>query len=232
LSQGARVLVVDDEPQIRRFLRTGLGGHAYAVLEASTGNGALDQVAASKPDLLILDLGLPDIDGVELIKRLREWSQVPIIVLSVREREQDKIGALDAGADDYLTKPFGIGELLARMRVALRHVSPTGEEPTFQTGELKVDLARRIVTVAEREVKLTPTEYSIFKFLVAHAGKVVTHQQLLRGVWGPEYQNESHYVRVYVGQLRQKLERDPARPRYILTEPGVGYRLRVDEMNI
>ncbi len=232
MSLGARVLVVDDEPQIRRFLRTGLGGHAFEVLEAATGNAALDQVAAAKPDLLILDLGLPDLDGVEVIKRLREWSQVPIIVLSVREREQDKIAALDAGADDYLTKPFGIGELLARMRVALRHISPTGEEPIFQTGELKVDLARRLVSIEAREVRLTPTEYSILKFLVAHAGKVVTHQQLLRGVWGPEYQSESHYVRVYVGQLRQKLEHDPARPRYILTEPGVGYRLRVDEMNL
>ncbi len=231
MSDGPRVLVVDDEPQIRRFLRTALNGHGYSIVEATTGNGGLDQVANSKPDLVILDLGLPDLDGIEVICRLREWSQVPIVVLSVREREQDKIAALDAGADDYLTKPFGIGELLARVRVALRHVAPTSEEPVFQTGELKVDLAHRLVMLADHEIRLTPTEYSILKFLVGHAGKVVTHQQLLRGVWGPEYQNESHYIRVYVGQLRHKLEKDPARPHYILTEPGVGYRLRVDEMS-
>ncbi len=230
MSNGARILIIDDEPQIRRFLRTGLHGHGYQVLEAANGNGGLDQVASSKPDLVILDLGLPDLDGVEVIRNVRQWSQVPIIVLSVREREQDKIAALDAGADDYLTKPFGMGELLARLRVALRHVLPASEEPVFQTGDLVVDLARRRVTVGDREVRLTPTEYSILKFLVGHAGKVVTHQQLLRGVWGPEYQNEAHYVRVYVGQMRHKIEADPARPRYILTEPGVGYRLRVDEM--
>ncbi|MGB8647813.1 MAG: response regulator [Anaerolineae bacterium] len=231
MSAGPRVLVIDDESQIRRFLRTGLGGHGYEVIEANAGNSGLDQVAAAKPDLVILDLGLPDMDGVEVIQRLREWSQVPIIILSVREREQDKIAALDAGADDYLVKPFGIGELLARIRVALRHGAPTAEEPVFHTGALQVDLARRLVTIEGREVKLTPTEYSILKFMVAHAGKVVTHQQLLRGVWGPEYEQEAHYVRVYVGQLRQKLESNPARPRYILTEPGVGYRLKVDEMN-
>ncbi len=231
MSEGPRVLVIDDEPQIRRFLRTGLSGHNYVVLEAATGNAGLDLFANSKPDLVILDLGLPDMDGVDVICHVREWSQVPILVLSVREREQDKIAALDAGADDYLTKPFGIGELFARMRAALRHATPTAEEPVFQTGDLKVDLARRLVTVADQEVRLTPTEYSILKFMVGHAGKVVTHQQLLRGVWGPEYQSELHYVRVYVGQLRHKIERDPARPRYILTEPGVGYRLRVDEMN-
>ncbi len=228
---GPRVLVIDDEGQIRRFLRTGLQGHGYLVLEASSGNAGLDQIANAKPDLVILDLGLPDMDGVEVIRHLREWSQVPVIILSVREREQDKIAALDAGADDYLTKPFGIGELLARMRVALRRSTQVAEEPIFRTGELKVDLARRLVTIGEREIKLTPTEYGILKYLVAHAGKVVTHQQLLRGVWGPEYQNEAHYVRVYVGQLRQKLERDSARPHYILTEPGVGYRLRVDELS-
>ena len=231
MSDGSRVLVVDDEPQIRRFLRTGLSGHGYVIAEATTGNAGLDQAANLKPDLVILDLGLPDVDGVDVICRLREWSQVPIIVLSVREQEQDKIAALDAGADDYLTKPFGIGELLARIRVALRHGTPATEEPVFQTGELRVDLARRWVTLGDREIRLTPTEYSILKFLIGHAGKVVTHQQLLRGVWGPEYQEESHYIRVYVGQLRHKLEKDPARPQYILTEPGVGYRLRVDEMN-
>ncbi len=231
MTNAGRILVIDDEPQIRRFLRTGLAGHGYAVTEAPAGESGLDLAASHKPDVVILDMGLPDLDGVEVIRRLREWSQVPVIVLSVREREQDKIAALDAGADDYLTKPFGIGELLARIRVALRRTAPPEEEPVFQTGELRVDLARRWVTLGSQEVRLTPTEYSILKFLVGHAGKVVTHQQLLRGVWGPEYQKESHYVRVYVGQLRHKLERDPARPEYILTEPGVGYRLRVDEMN-
>ncbi len=231
MSFGPRILVIDDEPQIRRFLRNGLSGHGYQILEAATGNAGMDQVATGKPDVVILDLGLPDIDGLEVIRHLREWSRVPIIILSAREHEQDKIAALDAGADDYLTKPFGVGELIARIRVALRHVAPDSEEPVFKTGDLKVDLARRLVTVADQEVRLTPTEYELIKFLVAHAGKVVTHQQLLRGVWGPEYQNESHYVRVYVGQLRHKIESDPARPRYILTEPGVGYRLRVDEMN-
>ncbi len=231
MNGGPRVLIIDDESQIRRFLRTSLGGHGYNVVEAATGNAGLDQVASFKPDVVILDLGLPDLDGVEVISRLRAWTQVPVIVLSVREREEDKVAALDAGADDFLTKPFGIGELLARMRVALRHIAPSAEEPVFTTGELRVDLARRLITVGGQEVRLTPTEYSILKFMVAHAGKVVTHQQLLRGVWGPEYQNESHYVRVYVGQLRHKIERDPARPRYILTEPGVGYRLRVDEMS-
>ncbi len=231
MTEGPRVLIIDDEPQIRRFLRNGLSGHDYTVLEAATANAGLDLVAGSKPDLVILDLGLPDMDGVQVIGQVREWSQVPIIVLSVREREQDKIAALDAGADDYLTKPFSIEELFARMRVALRHSAPAAEEPIFQTGDLKVDLARRLVTVADQEVRLTPTEYSILKFMIGHAGKVVTHQQLLRGVWGPEYQTELHYVRVYVGQLRHKIETDPARPRFILTEPGVGYRLRVDEMN-
>jgi two-component system KDP operon response regulator KdpE len=231
MSDGARVLVVDDEPQIRRFLRSSLGGHGFQVIEANTGRDAIEQAASAKPDLIILDLGLPDMDGVEVIRRIREWSQVHITVLSVREREQEKIAALDVGADDYLTKPFGIGELLARMRVALRHATPTGEEPMFQTLDLRVDLLRRHVTIGEREVKLTPTEYSILKFLIAHAGKVITHQQLLREVWGPAYMNEAHYVRVYMGQLRHKIEPDPARPRYILTEPGVGYRLRVDEMS-
>jgi two-component system KDP operon response regulator KdpE len=229
MSEGIRVLVVDDEPQIRRFLRASLTGHDYQVIEAATGQEALNQVVSAKPDLVILDLGLPDMDGLEVLRRVREWSQVPIVVLSVREREQDKIAALDAGADDYLTKPFGVGELLARLRTAMRHTLPAEQEPTFQTGELKVDLARRQVWVANHEVKLTPTEYAILKYLVAHAGKVVTHQQLLREVWGPAYVDEPHYVRVYVGQLRHKIEADPAQPRYILTETGVGYRLRMED---
>ena len=229
MSEGMRVLVVDDESQIRRFLRASLTGHDYQVVEAANGHDALQQVVAAKPDLMILDLGLPDMDGLEILKRVREWSKMPIIVLSVREREQDKIAALDAGADDYLTKPFGVGELLARMRTAMRHTLPTEQESTFQSGELRIDFARRQVWVANREIKLTPTEYEILKYLAANAGKVVTHQQLLRQVWGPAYVNEPHYVRVYVGQLRHKIETDPAQPQYILTEPGVGYRLRVQD---
>jgi two-component system KDP operon response regulator KdpE len=229
MSEGALVLVVDDEPQIRRFLRASLSGHDYEVIEAATGQDALNQIVTAKPDLVILDLGLPDMDGVQVLKQVREWSKVPIVVLSVREREQDKIAALDAGADDYLTKPFGVGELLARLRTAMRHGLPAGEEPTFQTGDLKVDLARRKVWIANREIKLTPTEYSILKYLVAHAGKVVTHRQLLHEVWGPAYVDEPHYVRVYVGQLRHKIEQDPAQPRYLLTETVVGYRLQVEE---
>lgn len=229
MSVGARVLVVDDEPQIRRFLRASLSGHDYQVIEAATGKDALEQIVSAKPDLVILDLGLPDMDGLQVLRQVREWSKAPIVVLSVREREQDKIAALDAGADDYLTKPFGVGELLARLRTAMRHVLPAEEEPTFQTGDLKVDLARRKVWIADREIKLTPTEYSILKYLVAHAGKVVTHRQLLHEVWGPAYVDEPHYVRVYVGQLRHKIEEDPAQPRYLLTETGVGYRLQVEE---
>jgi two-component system KDP operon response regulator KdpE len=229
MSEGALVLVVDDEPQIRRFLRASLSGHNYQILEAATGQDALNQIVAAKPDLVILDLGLPDLDGIQVIQRVRAWSQVPIVVLSVREREQDKIAALDAGADDYLTKPFGVGELLARLRTALRHVLPAEEEPIFRTGDLTVDLARRMVWVGEREVKLTPTEYTILKYLIAHAGKVVTHPQLLREVWGPAFVNEPHYVRVYVGQLRHKIEENPAQPRYLVTETGVGYRLRVED---
>jgi two-component system KDP operon response regulator KdpE len=229
MSEGALVLVVDDEPQIRRFLRASLSGHGYRVIEAATGQEALNEMTSGKPDLMILDLGLPDMDGLQVLARVREWSQVPILVLSVREREQDKIAALDAGADDYLTKPFGVGELLARLRTAVRHGLPAGQEPTFETGELKVDLARRQVWVANREVKLTPTEYALLRYLVAHAGKVVTHRQLLHDVWGPAYVDEPHYVRVYVGQLRHKIEQDPAQPRYLLTETGVGYRLQVQD---
>lgn len=226
MSDGVRVLVVDDESQIRRFLRTSLRAHGFDTSEATTASEALEQSAAIKPDLVILDLGLPDSDGVQLIYQLREWAQFPILVLSVRDREQDKIAALDAGADDYLTKPFGIGELLARMRATLRRITPLNDEPIFQMGELRVDLARRRVKRGDAEIRLTPTEYAILKYLITYAGKVVTHRQLLRAVWGPAYENESQYVRVYVGQLRQKLERDPARPAYIQTEPGVGYRLR------
>jgi two-component system KDP operon response regulator KdpE len=222
-----RVLVVDDEPQIRRLLRVSLTAQGYHLIEASTGEQALTQTATEYPDLVILDLGLPDMDGQEVVRRLREWTDVPIIILSVRDREKDKVRAFDEGADDYVTKPFGMSELMARMRAALRHrLQSETKDPVFRAGDLLVDLARRAVIVAGREVKLTPKQYDLLRVLVAHAGKVLTHQQLLRQVWGPGYSEETQYLRVYIGQLRQKIEPDLARPRYILTEPGVGYRLR------
>jgi len=223
-----RVLVVDDEPPIRRFLRAALAAHGYEVFEARNGQEALSAVTAQRPDLLILDLGLPDMEGLEVTRRLREWSKIPIIILSVREGEADKVATLDAGADDYLTKPFGVGELLARMRVAMRRTVPAADEPAFTTGELKVDLASRMVTVAGQEVQLTPTEYDLLRALVTHAGKVMTHRQLLRQVWGVAYEQETHILRVNISNLRRKIEADPTRPRYIHTEPGVGYRLRTD----
>jgi two-component system, OmpR family, KDP operon response regulator KdpE len=225
-----RILIVDDEPQIRRFLRTTLSAHGYRVIEASCGREAMTLTATERPELMLLDLGLPDIEGLEVIHRLREWSTVPIIVVSVRGQEAKKIEALDSGADDYVTKPFGMGELLARIRAALRHrLQAEVDDPVFRSAGLTVDLTRRIVTVDGREVKLTPKEYDLLRVLVTHAGKVITHQHLLREVWGPGSVHETHYLRVYIGQLRQKLEPDPAQPRYILTEPGVGYRLRMDE---
>jgi two-component system KDP operon response regulator KdpE len=226
---GALVLVVDDEPQLRRFLRATLPAHGYRVVEAETAAQALQEAASRGPDLILLDLGLPDLDGVEVTRRLREWSATPIVVLSARDQERDKIEALDAGADDYLTKPFGTGELLARIRVALRHASaPENALPVFEQEALKVDLGTRRVFVEGREVRLTRTEYRLLALLVKHAGKVVTHRQLLKEVWGPGSVDHTHYLRVYMGQLRHKLEADPARPRYLQTETGVGYRLRAD----
>ena len=223
------MLVVDDEQAIRRFLRVALTSQAYTVIEAASGQDALSDAVTHKPDIVILDLGLPDIDGVEVTRLLRQWTQIPIIILSVRGSESDKIAALDAGADDYLTKPFGVGELLARLRAALRRVAqPTGE-PVFTSGDLKVDLARRLVTVAGREVQLTPTEYELLRVLVTHAGKVLTHRHLLREVWGAEYGEEFHMLHVNISNLRRKIEPDPARPQFIITEPGVGYRLRTSE---
>jgi two-component system, OmpR family, KDP operon response regulator KdpE len=224
------VLVVDDEPQVRRFLRASLPHQGYRLIEATTGEEALREASTRGPDAILLDLGLPDLDGVEVTRRLREWSTVPIVVLSARGQESDKIEALDAGADDYLTKPFGIGELLARLRVALRHSSRAGasEEPVFEHGDLRVDLATQRVFSRGQEVRLTRTEYRLLAQLVKHAGKVLTHRQLLKDVWGPGSVNESHYLRVYMGQLRHKLEEDPARPRHLVTEIGVGYRLKVD----
>ncbi|HXV43739.1 MAG TPA: response regulator [Anaerolineae bacterium] len=227
-SPGVRVLVVDDERAIRRFLQVSLTAHGHNIFEASNGQEALEAVVAHRPDIIILDLGLPDLDGIEVIRRLREWTQTPIIILSVREHETDKIAALDAGADDYLTKPFSAGELMARLRVALRHAAQPHDTPIFNSGELTVDLARRVVSVAGREVQLTPTEYDLLKLLVNHAGKMLTHHQLLRQVWGMGYEDETHLLRVNISNLRHKIEADPARPTYILTEPGVGYRLRID----
>jgi two-component system KDP operon response regulator KdpE len=224
-------VVIEDEPPIRRFLRATLDGQGYRVFEAGTGEAGLVEAATRQPDVVIVDLGLPDIDGLEVIRRLREWSTVPIVVLSARGQEQDKIAALDVGADDYLSKPFGVGELLARMRVALRHAARFGQEAgesSFTQGDLSVDLARRRVLMHGQEVHLTPIEYRLLTSLVRHAGKVLTHRQLLREVWGPSHTGETHHLRVHMAQLRRKLEVDSARPRYLLTEPGVGYRLAVD----
>ncbi len=224
--KGLRVLVVDDERAIRRFLRTSLSAYDYAVYEASTGQEALTAVIANRPDLLILDLGLPDMDGIEVIRQLREWTHLPIVVLSVREREADKVSALDAGADDYLTKPFGIGELMARLRVAVRRTTQPEQEPVFSLDGLEVDLAHRRVTSQGNEVQLTPTEYDLLRVMVLNAGKVLTHRQLLRQVWGMGYEDEMHLLRVNISNLRRKIEPEPSRPHFVTTEPGVGYRLR------
>lgn len=226
MTTNQRVLVVDDEASIRRYLRAALGAQGLTVYETANGLEAIKAVLSHRPDIIILDLGLPDIDGIEVTRRLREWSQTPIIVLSVREAEQDKIAALDAGADDYLTKPFGTGELLARMRVALRKQTANPSEPVFRSAGLMVDFSRRVVMVNEIEIQLTPTEYDLLKILVTHAGKVITHRQLLRQVWGEGY-DDMHILRVNISNLRGKLEPDPSRPTYIHTEPGVGYRLKV-----
>jgi two-component system KDP operon response regulator KdpE len=225
------LLLIEDEPQMRRFLRAALGAQDYRLVEAATAREGLAQAASRNPDVILLDLGLPDRDGLEVARELREWSAAPIIVLSARGREQDKVAALDLGADDYLTKPFGVEELLARIRVALRHAAlPPGSppEPVFEAGDLRVDLVRREVRRGGQEVHLTPTEYKLLTFMVRHAGKVITHRQLLKEVWGVNYADQSHYVRVYMAQLRQKLEADPARPRLLVTEPGVGYRLKAE----
>ncbi|MGB7539020.1 MAG: response regulator transcription factor [Anaerolineales bacterium] len=220
-----RILVVDDEAPIRRYLRVVLGAQGYTLLEAASGQEALNAVPAGRPDLIILDLGLPDIDGVEVTRRLREWSQTPIIILSVREAETDKIAALDAGADDYLVKPFGTGELLARIRASLRRQADEATEPILQSGTLRMDLSLRLVTMENREISLTPTEYDLLRVLMRNAGKVITHRHLLRLVWGPVYEDEMHLLRVNVSNLRRKLEPDPSSPSVIRTEPGVGYRL-------
>jgi two-component system KDP operon response regulator KdpE len=224
------LVLIEDEPQIRRFLRATLTGQGYRLFEAATAADGLVEVASRQPDVVIVDLGLPDLDGLEVIRRLREWSKVPVIVLSARGQERDKVTALDAGADDYVSKPFSAGELLARLRVALRHAAGAAHEESapFKVGELEVDLLRRHVTVSGAEVRLTPIEYKLLTTLVRYAGRVVTHQQLLREVWGPTHDDQSHYVRVYMAHLRHKIEAQPARPRYLLTEPGVGYRLAAE----
>lgn len=225
---GQRVLVVDDENAIRRYLRTALTAQGFTVYEAASGEEAVNAVLSDRPDIIILDLGLPDFDGIEVTRRLREWSQTPIIILSVREAENDKIAALDAGADDYLTKPFGTGELMARMRVAMRRLANKSNEPVIQVDDLKMDLSCRLVTVKDQEIPLTPTEYDILRLLMQNAGKVITHRQLLRQVWGTAYESEMHLLRVNISNLRRKIETDPARPHYLVTESGVGYRLRIE----
>jgi two-component system, OmpR family, KDP operon response regulator KdpE len=230
-ASGPLVLIVEDEPQMRRFLGTTLRAHGFVVTEAASAREGLVQTAGRNPDLILLDLGLPDRDGLDVTREIRRSARTPIIVLSARGREQDKVAALDLGADDYLTKPFGVSELLARIRVALRHSVPdaTADQPVFRTGELRVDLVRREVFRGDERAHLTPNEYKLLSALIRHAGRVVTHRQLLQEVWGANYAEQTHYLRVYMAQLRHKLERDPTRPRLLTTEPGVGYRLRDGE---
>ena len=223
---GLRVLIVDDEISIRRFLQVALNGQGFIVSEAASGNEAINLLILQKPDLVILDLGLPDIDGIEVTKRLREWSQIPIVILSVREQETEKVAALDAGADDYLTKPFGMGELLARIRTVLRRQNLGSSEPVFSIGNLVIDYANRLVKVADQEIQLTPTEYDILRSLAISSGRVLTNRHLLHQVWGDGY-DDLHILRVNISNLRHKIEPDPSRPTYIHTEPGVGYRLKI-----
>ena len=230
MSSQSTILIVDDEPPIRRFLRTSLAAQDYRVVEADTGIAALTRIAEEHPDLIVLDLGLPDIDGIELIRRIRQTVETPIVVLSVRDDEKGKVQALDLGASDYVTKPFGAAELLARVRAALRHrLLEQGERPIFKLKDLEVDLVRRIVTRRQERIHLTPKEYELLRHLIAHAGKVLTHKHLLREIWGPAHVEDSDYLRSYVRMLRSKIEDDPARPQLLLTEPGVGYRLEMLE---
>ena len=231
MTQEATIVLIEDESEIRRFLRTTLPGHGFRVYEATTGQGGLIEVKTRNPDIILLDLGLPDVDGIDVIRQVREWTPTPIIVLSAREQEQQKVTALDQGADDYVTKPFGINELLARIRTALRHAArPDGAETNsyFTFGKVRVELGRRQVFVADKEIHLTQIEYKLLTTLVRHAGRVVTHRQLLKEVWGPLQVEESHYLRVYMRQLRNKLESNPAHPKFLVTELGVGYRLRTE----
>jgi two-component system KDP operon response regulator KdpE len=226
--QKTKILIVDDEHAIRRFLRTSLEAHGYEVHETANGEDAILKTINVRPDLIILDLGLPGIGGVEVTRRIREWTQTPIVILSVQDQDADKIEALDAGADDYLTKPFSVGELTARLRVAMRHAHQEEPQPIFVSGKLRVDLAARVVTYAGEEVQLTPTEYDLLRILIRNSGRVLTHQQLLKEVRGIGFQTETHLLRVHMSNLRRKIERDPSNPQYILTEPGVGYRLKLE----
>ena len=227
----ATILLIEDERQMRRFIRVTLQSEQYDVLEAETAGDGLTQAAMHNPDVVLLDLGLPDMDGLEVLEKLRGWSPVPVIVISARDQEEDKIKALDGGADDYLTKPFGAGELLARMRVALRHVAPKSKdqrETVFVAEELRIDFLKRQVHCGSREIHLTPLEYRLLTTLVRNAGRVMTHRQILKEVWGPSYVEQTHYLRVFMNQLRKKIENDSARPRFLLNEPGVGYRFKAD----
>jgi two-component system KDP operon response regulator KdpE len=226
VSAGPLVLLVEDEPQMRRFIRASLGANGYRIVEATTAKEGQQLAASHNPELVLMDLGLPDADGIDLTQQLRAWTRVPIIVISARGREDDKVTALDAGADDYLTKPFGVNELLARLRVALRHARPTADAPVLELGTLRIDLTQRAVTAQGKEVHLTPTEYRLLTYLAQNEGKVLTHRQILSEVWGPGAAHQTHYVRVHMAELRKKVEADPARPKLLLTEPGVGYRLR------
>lgn len=223
--KGLRILIIDDEPQIRKLLNVSLKAYGYHLCEAVNGLEGIQQAVVFKPDLAIVDMGLPDMDGKDVIRRIREWSAMPLIVLTARDQEPEKIEALDAGADDYILKPFGMGELMARMRVCLRRTATNDSEPVLTCGGLTVDLLQRRVSVDEREIKLTPTEYELIKFMMQHAGRVLTHKQLLKAVWGSSYNEDMHYIRIYISQLRRKIEQNPTQPRYIVTESGIGYRL-------
>lgn len=226
---GAKILVIDDEPEIRRLLKVGLTAHGYEFAEAATAQEGIYQAVTTRPDVIILDIGLPDQDGTQVLHQIREWSQVPVIILSVLGQEHQKVAALDIGADDYLTKPFSVSELMARIRVALRHQANLKDEPVVQIGDLYLDFSKRLVRIGESDIHLTPIEYDLLKLLVTNAGKVVTHRQLIQSVWGAEGQEYSQYLRIYISQLRKKIEKDPNQPAYILTEPSIGYRLAVFE---
>lgn len=229
MTTGAKILIIDDEVEIRRLLKVGLTAHGYDYSEAANARDGIYQAATVRPDIIILDMGLPDLEGFEVIKQIREWSHVPIIILSVRGHEHDKVLALDLGADDYLTKPFSMSELMARIRVSLRHQVNLKDEPVLKNGDLLIDLSRRQVKVSGTEIHLTPTEYDLLKLLASHIGKVVTHRQLIESIWKNDAQERSQYLRIYISQLRKKIEQDPNQPKFILTEPGVGYRLTVLE---
>lgn len=227
MKAGKRILVIDDEQAIRRLLKVSLEPEGYMVMEAKTGEEGIQQAASQRPELILLDLGLPDLNGAQVLKRIREWSQVPILILTVQDSEEDKVALLDLGADDYLTKPFSVPELMARIRVLERHVKTGQSDPVFKSGDLEIDMSAHVVRVKGEEVKLTSTEYDFLKVLALNAGKVVTQRQILKEVWGPNSVEHTHYLRIYAAQLRKKIEENSSEPKWILTEPGVGYRLKV-----